>query len=402
MIPTNLLDERATPSDPLPSTAEGWNQLGIARLGQRDPAGALAAFGEAKRCDPGYAEVWNNSGLVWHMLGRLAEAVADFDQALAIRPAYPEALNNRGRTLQVLGDEAGAAFDFDRALSYADGPFLATVLHNRGALRQARGDREGALADLDRALEIKPEHVQTRLLRAAARKEVGDLMGALVDVEQVLAVLPADQSAAAYHCRGGLRALQNDFAGAVTDYNRALALEPDNVCFYVSRGNARYHRRDPGALADYLVAFSHQPQFAARELVRCLDEAARRDAKDVLDNCDKHLRINSQDVIAHGRRALTLILLGRHTEAEPHLQRVRELIPHLADYFNLVVRLARRTAAPRVSESPAAELTPRPLTRPAEIPSLGFTHGAEYPAEMVQADHRKHLPRAALANESFY
>jgi tetratricopeptide (TPR) repeat protein len=329
MISNNLLDERTTSSD-----AEGWNQLGIARVGQGDLAGALAAFDEARRLNPGYAEAWNNSGLVRQMLGQLTEAIADFDQALAIREAYPEALNNRGRTLQTLGDDAGALADFGRALAYADGPFLASVLHNRGMLRQAMGDLEGALADFDRALAINPHHTPTWLQRATARKEAGDLPGALHDAEQALAALPAEQAAAAYHCRGGIRALQNDFAGAVADYDRALALEPDTVCFYVSRGHARYHLRDRRGLVDYRMAFRLDPDTAAREVVRVLTVP---DASDVLTNCDKHLRLNGRDAVAYARRGLTRMLMGQEAEAEADFARFHELAPDMDAYLTQVI-----------------------------------------------------------------
>ncbi len=333
MIPGNILDERTKLSD-----AEEWNQLGVARVGQRDLAGALAAFDEAKRLNPGYAEAWNNSGLVQQMLGRPTEAVADFDQALAIRPAYPEALNNRGRALQLMGDMVGALADFARALDCADGPFLASIHHNRGMVWQALGDSKGALADLDWALEINPEHIPTRLLRAAVRKEAGDLQGALDDVEQALAALPAEQAAAAYHCRGGIRALQNDFAGAVADYNHALALEPDNVCFYVSRGHARYHLRDPRGLIDYRMAFRLDPDRAAREVMRVMTIL---DASDVLINCDKHLRLNGRDAIAYARRGLTWMLMGREAEAEADFARFRELAPDMGTCLTRVIAQLR-------------------------------------------------------------
>jgi tetratricopeptide (TPR) repeat protein len=342
MIPGNLLDEEKT-SAVLSSDAAGWNQLGITRVGEGDLAGALAAFGEARRRDPGYAEAWNNGGLVRQMLGRLPEAVADFDQALALRPAYPEALNNRGRALQALGDEAGALADFGRALAFAVGPFRASVLHNRGALRQATGDREGALDDFDRALEINPQHVPARLCRATARKEAGDLKGALADIEIALAALPAEQAAAAYHCRGGIRALQNDFAGAVADYDRALALEPDNVCFYVSRGHARYHLRDPRGLVDYRMAFRLDPDAAAREVVRVLTVL---DAPDVLTNCDKHLRLSDRDAVAFARRGLTHVLMGREAEAKADFARFRGLAPDMGTCLAQVIdRLRARFAA---------------------------------------------------------
>ena len=51
------------------------------------------------------------------------------------------------------------------------------------------------------------------------------------------------------HKRGGVRVLQADFNGAIDDYNEALSREPDNPIYYISRGNARYHRRDLSRVA---------------------------------------------------------------------------------------------------------------------------------------------------------
>jgi tetratricopeptide (TPR) repeat protein len=164
------------------------------------------------------------------------------------------------------------------------------------------------------------------------------------------------EKASAYLHRGGARALQNDFKAAVADYDEALQLDPSLWVAYVSRGHARYHRRDPGALVDYQSAYLHSPHGTARELLRTLEEAARRDPEDVLANCDQHLRLNPHDVIAHGRRGLTLILLGRQDEAETHLHEVRQLAPGIAKLLDLVLRLARahRQAGPPCPSLPLA------------------------------------------------
>jgi tetratricopeptide (TPR) repeat protein len=207
-------------------------------------------------------------------------------------------------------------------------------------LRQELGDLRAALADFDRALEIDPGHVATYVNRGAARMEAGDLAGALTDFECAMAEAAPGTEAIIYHQRGGVRVLLNDFAGAIADYDRALALVPEDVVCYISRGNARYHRRDPGALADYRAAFHLDPESAAREVVRILAEDVRRRAEEVLDNCDQHLRISDRDLIAHARRGLTLVLLGREAEAAPDFARCRELAPDMDSCLSRVTRLS--------------------------------------------------------------
>jgi tetratricopeptide (TPR) repeat protein len=330
---------RPAPAGGSPAGVRALNQRAIARLAQGDLEGALADFCRCVELDRDFAEAWNNSGLVRQRLGQLAEARADFDQALALRPEYPEALNNRGQARQRAGDVDGAMTDFDRALACAADQIAATILHNRGALRQRFGDLAGALADFDRALQIDPGHLATYVNRGTARKEAGDLAGALADFDSALERVGPDQSATVYHHRGGVKVLLNDFAGALTDYNVALALEPNNPVFHLSRGNARYHRRDPVALADYRTAFRLDAEAAAREAVRMLADEARRDAEGVLTNCRKHLRISASDAVAHARRGLTLLLLGRDAEAENDLEQARTLQPEIWPLLKRVVAL---------------------------------------------------------------
>ena len=313
---------------------------GIARLQAGDRAGALADFHAAAALDPQWATPWNNAGLVRHMLGQYRAAIADFEQALVRRPDYVDALTNRGRAFQALGEVAAAAADFDRALAGAVGQAAGLVLHNRGMLRQQQGDLAGALADFDRSLEINPRHTASRIARGLARKQVGALDDAVADFDQALAEQPAHGLAAIYHGRGGVRVLQNKFAEALSDYDEALRLEPDNVCYYISRANARYHKRDVRAVVDFRMAFFLDAEGAAREVLRTVTADAQRDATPVLENCTKHLRICPRDVLANARRGLTLLLLGRQAEARPDLERVSEALPDLLPHWRRLVELA--------------------------------------------------------------
>jgi tetratricopeptide (TPR) repeat protein len=340
-----------------PPSATALNRRGLGRFAQGDLPGALADFRAAARCGAGCPEAWNNSGIVRQTLGDLAGALDDFDRALALRPDYVEALNNRARARQALGDDQGALADLDRALECATGRSRAVVLHNRGALRQQRGDVGGALADFDAALEAGPDHVATLVNRGEVRKEAGDLDGALADFDRALLRTPASQAAPIYHARGGVRALRNDFAGAIADHDAALRIDPGYYVAYISRGNARYHRCDPRGLADYLRAFSLNPEGAAREVLRVVGEGLRRGAAEVLGNCDRHLRRDEGDVLAHARRALTLVLLGRAAEAEPHLARLRALAPAVVPHLDRLLDLAGKPAPTSASDLVFSDLT---------------------------------------------
>ena len=219
-------------------------------------------------------------------------------------------------------------------------------------LRQEQGDLAGALSDFDRALEINPRHTATRIARGLARKQAGALGDAVTDFDQALSEQPAHGLAAVYHGRGGVRVLQNKFVEALADYDEALRLAPDNVCYYISRANARYHKRDVRAMVDFRMAFRLDAEGAARELLRILTADAQRNGELVLENCTKHLRISARDVLANARRGLTLLLLGRHAEARPDLERVCDLLPDLRPHWRRLVELAGGQLPPAPHASP--------------------------------------------------
>ena len=103
----------------------------------------------------------------------------------------------------------------------------------------------------------------------------------------------------------------------------------------------RFHLRDRLGLADFQFAFRLNPFAAAAECARFLTEDAQRRPDEVMENAEKHIRIDATDALAHARRGESLCN-GRLEEAEPHLARFRELRPDLWDHFRLVITLVQR------------------------------------------------------------
>lgn len=99
------------------------------------------------------------------------------------------------------------------------------------------------------------------------------------------------------------------------------------------------------------MAFRLDAEEAAREVLRIVTADAQRDAEMVVENCTKHLRISARDVLASARRGLTLLLLGRHAEAHPDLERVSDMLPDLRPHWRRLVELAgsQLPSAPQLS-----------------------------------------------------
>jgi len=99
------------------------------------------------------------------------------------------------------------------------------------------------------------------LERAQALFAAGKYREAADAFTQVIAQAPNDSLA--YRGRGQARVDLKDFAGGITDYDRALVLDPQNARTLNLRGIAKKDKGDlPGALADYNRAIELDPHFA--------------------------------------------------------------------------------------------------------------------------------------------
>src|SRR5262249_2286061 len=122
--------------------------------------------------------------------------------------------------------------------------------------------------------------------------------------------------------------------------DQALDISPRFTVAYISRGNARYHERDPLAVADYLRAFRLSAAVAAREVVRILAEDLERDARGVFENCNNRLRGNPDDPVALVRRGLSQIFIQRAAEGQADLDRAGGLVPEFRAYGDFIVKAA--------------------------------------------------------------
>jgi predicted TPR repeat methyltransferase len=205
-----------------PQQARAHCNLGAALqdLGRADAA--LASYEAALRLDPGYALAWDNRGNTLRRLGRPQDALDSYERALGISPGMADAWCHRAIVLHDLGRHADAAASAEQAL--ATRPAYADACVALGHALQALDQHAAAIDAYDRALALAPQP-ETWCARGTARKKSGDLAGALYDYEQALAARP-DYALAEHYRANTLRALgQRD--AAVAAYRRALALGAD-------------------------------------------------------------------------------------------------------------------------------------------------------------------------------
>ena len=79
----------------------------------------------------------------------------------------------------------------------------------------------------------------------------------------ILSLTAHAQTADEWFAQGNAKYEQNDKAGAITDYNRAIQINPQYAQAYYNRGNAKSALGDKaGAIIDYNQAIQINPQDA--------------------------------------------------------------------------------------------------------------------------------------------
>jgi tetratricopeptide (TPR) repeat protein len=97
--------------------------------------------------------------------------------------------------------------------------------------------------------------------RGLARQAKGDLKGAITDFNSAVAVDP--QNAQAFYRRGLAKQALDDRADAIADFTEVIRLNPRNADAYSSRAFLKQFNGDPdGALADYAQALLINPRIS--------------------------------------------------------------------------------------------------------------------------------------------
>ena len=189
------------------------------------------------------------------------------------------------------GDYEQAVSDFSNSIQlYSDKTDFynkADAYYNRATVKVIMSmDYNGAIADLTKAIELDPNYARLYYQRALCKQVLDDINGSLMDYNKVLTLFTnsslkereakvgasisvadnpkrfkldnlslADISGLAYSNRGVIKTSLNDFSGAVSDFNKAIELDPNDGELYYNKAISKYYNNDlKGACADWKKA----------------------------------------------------------------------------------------------------------------------------------------------------
>jgi tetratricopeptide (TPR) repeat protein len=235
---------------------------------------------------PQTAESLNATGIARYEEGNYVAAMRCFERATRLDPTCAEAWNNRGLLLAQYLKLDKAEECFRRAIALDGEYILARV--NRSRLYLQRGDAQKAMEELTAALRAEhgdPEDVAVAVYnRAQLRQRQNNWTGAVKDYDFVLHISP--QMAPAWLGRSIARLQLGDASGALSDADETLRRLPEeqSASAFHARGGARSKLRDfGGALQDYNRAIHLNPEFVEAYVSRGNARYHLRDVAGFLD-----------------------------------------------------------------------------------------------------------------------
>ncbi len=277
-----------------PRYAFAWRGKGLVleRLGRMEQA--LACYEMAAQIKPNDVWNWYNQADVLQNLNRYDDAIPLLEKALEVDPSHPNSWAKLGQIyrLQQIYDKAINAYE--KAIEMDPG--YAWAHNGRGLVLKILGQHDEAIASFKRATQYQPEEVWHWYNLTEMLVEVGQYSDAVAPATQATKADPTH--AFSWAKLGQVLRYMNRNEEALDAYDRAIALQPDYSWAINGKGIVLEHI---GRLEEALEAYQQAAQYA--------------------DSYIWHCWYNQGNV---------LVLLGRHKEALPLLERVTKIVPQHA------------------------------------------------------------------------
>jgi tetratricopeptide (TPR) repeat protein len=266
---------------------------------------------------PAYGDAASDSmarGRAWLDKGENRRAIASFSRVVSIHPDDAAGYMWRGLAGLQLGEAAAAMKDFDRAVALAPRQGLPYYFRARGQI--ALKEPHLALDDFARALDRDPTLVDAWSRRGQFYNDtLHEYARAVDDFTRAIALRPDDPFL--YNDRAHALANLQRFDSAFADYARAIELQPDLPLTWENRGRTRCTVEDfEGALADEDHALALAPGYPRAMYWRGLALYGLGRWAQAAGQLTAYVKARSNDTAGWEARARVWRALGRNDLAD--------------------------------------------------------------------------------------
>jgi tetratricopeptide (TPR) repeat protein/S1-C subfamily serine protease len=325
-------DNIAKPQDE--SNGEQWLQYGnqLYRIGKR--VEAAIAFDKAITKGSQY-KLTGNYGkalALWNIDN--SQALTAISTAISVVPlserkAYYYLWKQQNYIFRDLGKYNDALKSIEIAIQLE--PSDLTSFIEKGNLFSKKKQYQDAIAILDSLISRNPE-APAYLNRGNAKSYLGQKQAAITDYDRAIAINP--NLAQAYNSRGKAKSDLEQNQAAITDYDRAIAINPKYANAYNNRGSAKSAlRQKQAAIADYDRAIAINPNLAEAYFNLGVVKSALGQKQAAIADYDRAITINPNDSEAYNNRGAIKSDLGQKQAAIADYDRAIAINPNLAQAY---------------------------------------------------------------------
>ncbi len=268
----------------------------INEIRQDDYAGVMADFDKAIEIDPEFAEAYYSRGLaknyrsnfpdsnndlskvqeidlnfagaliiqalaIDNQIKDYAGAIADFDKAIEINPEFADAYYCRGLVKNYFRNQVSELVNPVQTIEF-DGRFATGKFDEDFAANYPSKDFVGIIADFDMAIQINPKHAKAYCSRGVLKIFAQDLCQEIILILKNKPIDTVKREA----FQGGKSigdVMFNKYAGAITDFDKAIEINPRFANAYFLRGILKTYCQDhKGAAIDFEKSIELDPEFS--------------------------------------------------------------------------------------------------------------------------------------------
>jgi len=287
---------------------------------------ALSDASSAISLHPQCGILYRNRGVMHESFSKADLATSDLEKAVRLAPKDVRcraSLAARYSNLQRVQEQIS---ECTAALSIQ--PQSSLILWTRGEGYLSAGKYAQSIKDLNDSLKLEPFYL-TYFIRGTDMLALGQRQKAMSDFNRAIAMNPAH--AKSYDTRGCLYFVQNQLQRAANDHTMAIKLDPTNMIFWLNRAHAYFEMgRFTEALADENQCIRLQPKYWRSYNTRAQIFERLGKINMAIRDADTALSLNPRAYEAYRTRASAEMSIGDFEQAIVDTHHSRELEAALA------------------------------------------------------------------------
>ncbi len=262
------------------------------------------------------------------------KSVSAFDTAIA---KGKESTGNYGKSLSLYQSRKHglAKIAIARAIAAVPASKRANYYYfwrHQSANFRGLAEYDEALASINVAIELEPRDSLLLNEKAATLLTLKKYLEAIAIYSKLIQI---KSEAYAYNNRGAAKYYLGNKQEAISDYDRAVSINPQAADVYNNRGLAKSALGNKqGAISDYDLAISINPLYVEAYRNRGVAKSALGNKQGAISDYDKAIAINPQFSAAYYNRGVVKYTLGNKQEAINDYDRALAIDPQYADAYN--------------------------------------------------------------------